>query len=315
MNVFQPLYDACNTGTNAAKYAALAGFPSLIDIEPSGLCNQRCSMCPTGLMSLGRPQNFMAEATFDKIVWECMEHGTAIRMIGWGEPTLNPNIVEFVSRAYVSGLDTHINTNGTKIDAYMAAALIDAGLSSLKFSFQGVDRESYREMRRSDFFDDLMVAIRTTHEVRGGRALPFLQASTSTTYETDEQIEAFRALVSPYVDQVTVGKTIFDYVDRDKVPERHRARFAAAAAKATDAKRHPSPCPEVWEKVSIHWDGSVVTCCNDFGDLNVLGNVNETSIASMWRHPKMEKYRQRLAADDYSLPLCRTCFSYMEGTA
>ena len=315
MNAFQPLYDACNTGTNAAKLAVLSDFPSLIDIEPSGLCNQRCLMCPTGLGALGRPQNFMSLETFGKIVDECGRHGTAIRFIGWGEPTLNPNIVDFIVNAFDLGLLTHLNTNGTKIDSYMASALIDAGLSSLKFSFQGIDRESYLAMRRMDYFEGLLGAIRITHEARGRRKEPFLAVSTSVTNETPEQIAAFRELVSPYVDHVGIGRTVFDFIERDKVPAKQLAKLDAVAGQATDAKRHPSPCPEVWEKITIHWDGTGRVCCNDFSGRTNLGNVNTGSIASMWRHHQMEEYRRHLAKDDYSLPHCDTCWSYMEGTA
>ena len=310
MNAFQPLYDACNTGTNAAKLAVLSDFPSLIDIEPSGLCNQRCLMCPTGLGALGRPQNFMSLETFGKIVDECGRHGTAIRFIGWGEPTLNPNIVDFIVNAFDLGLLTHLNTNGTKIDSYMASGLIDAGLSSLKFSFQGIDRESYLAMRRMDYFEGLLEAIRITHEARGRRKEPFLAVSTSVTNETPEQIAAFRELVSPYVDHVGIGRTVFDFIERDKVPAKQLAKLDAIAGQATDAKRHPSPCPEVWEKVSIHWDGSAVVWCNAYGTEGIIGNVNQTPISDLWRHGVMEAYRERLARDEYSGPLCSVCYDY-----
>src|SRR3990172_8521773 len=148
MNLFAPLYEKCNTGTNAAKYAVLSDFPSLIDIEPSGLCNMRCVFCPTGVGALKRDQGFMKAATFEKIAVECAEHGTAIRMIGWGEPLLNPAIVWFVRRASQLGVLTHINTNASKLSRALAAQLVQAGLSSIKVSFQGADRASYREMRQ-----------------------------------------------------------------------------------------------------------------------------------------------------------------------
>ena len=52
-------------------------------------------------------------------------------------------------------------------------------------------------------------------------------------------------------------------------------------------------------------------CCNDFDGVMELGNVNETPIAELWRHPKIEAYRERLARQDYDAPLCRDCFDYM----
>lgn len=48
-NSFDPLYAECNAGPAAAKHADLAAGPSIVDLEPVGLCNMRCVMCPTGL--------------------------------------------------------------------------------------------------------------------------------------------------------------------------------------------------------------------------------------------------------------------------
>lgn len=315
MNPLGRHYHLCNTGTNAGKYAALPDFPHLIDIEPVGVCNFRCLMCPTGLGSVTRPQGLMTNRTWQRILGECAQHGTAIRMIGWGEPTLHPSLIDMVWDADAAGLLTHVNTNGSKLTRKYIEDLFDAGLSSLKFSFQGVDRESYREMRRVDFYEKLVDAIRLAREVRGSRDLPYLQVSTSTTYETPEQIEAFCAEVGPHVDAVTVGKTIFDYVDVQTIPLKQREKFRAAAALASDTKRHPNPCPEVYDKLSIHWDGSVAVCCNAYDKEGEFGNVNETPLSELWRHQAIEAYRERLSRDEYSGPLCGTCWHYMEGTA
>ena len=310
MNPFRPIYDLCNTGDPAEKLATLALFPRMIDVEPAGLCNQKCRMCPTGLGSLGRAQGLMGEATFQRIVNECAEHGTALRFIGFGEPLLNKKIVQFVRLASDAGLLTHINSNSTKITSELAEALVDAGLSSFKASFQGTDSETYVAMRRMDFFEGTVAAIKTMRDARGMKMLPFIAASTSTTHETPEQIAAFRARLEPLVDYLSVGATTFDYIVMADVPEKQRASLIEAAALAQIEKRHPSPCPEVYDKLSIHWDGSVVSCCNDFSGINTLGNVNDTSISELWRHPIMEKYRVKLAAHDYSLPLCDVCWDY-----
>ncbi|MHC4065053.1 MAG: SPASM domain-containing protein, partial [Planctomycetota bacterium] len=80
---------------------------------------------------------------------------------------------------------------------------------------------------------------------------------------------------------------------------------------STDAKVHPKPCPEVFDKLSIHADGSVVLCCNDYNGTVELGNVADTPIIEMWQHPKIEAYRKRLAENNYEAPLCRDCYDYL----
>ncbi len=314
MNPFSPLYAKCNSGTAANKHAMLLGGPLIIDVEPVGLCNFRCVFCPTGLQALGRPGGFMTEETFRAILDKTRMWGTAIRLIGWGEPLMHPKIVEFVAAATFQNRLTHINTNGSKLDEAMAIKLVDAGLSSIKFSFQGIDRSSYEAMRRIDFFDGLLDAIGIMRGARGTGQRPWIAASTTTTTETPEQIEAFRARIEPLVDELSIGSTIFEFIDMAAVPAKRRAELEAAAAVQKVTKRHPTPCTEVYDKLTVHWDGAVRVCCNDYSGTTDLGNIREDSLASIWMHPTIEAYRNRIDAGEYSGPLCSRCFDYMELT-
>lgn len=316
VNPFSRLYDKCNRGDPAKKLAGLAEGPIIIDLEPVGLCNFRCVMCPTGLQALGRPGGFMSEETFASILHKTAPFGTALRFIGWGEPLMHPKIGRFIEMASRDGRLTHLNTNGSKIldDDGMATRLVDAGLSSIKFSFQGADRASYEAMRRVDFFDGLFVAIERMRTARGPWWDPFIAASTTTTTETPEMIEAFRSRMEPLVDQLTIGKTIFEFIDMAAVPPKRRAELEEAAAAETVVKRHPDPCPEAFDKLTIHWDGSVRVCCNDFSGRTNLGNIAEDDFAGIWRHPTMEILRERLARKEYSGPLCSVCYDYAELT-
>lgn len=316
MNPFQPLYDACNSGDSAQKYADLPDFPHTIDLEPTSSCNFRCLMCPTGNLSLKRDAEFMKWATFEAIADQAADHGTALRLIGWGEPTLHPLLPRMIRYAHERGLLTHLNTNGSKITPEYAFDLVDAGLSSIKFSFQGVDRQSYAEMRQVNFFDGMIEAIKHMKRVRGYRSLPYIAASTSITYEKPEVVDLFRRRLEQYVDHLSIGKTIFDFMDlkavRLKPAQKDMLRRLKLAA--TDPKRHPDPCPEVFGKLSVHANGDIVVCCNDYDGTVNLGNVNRTPIIKMWRHPKIEAYRERLARKDYDAPLCESCYDYQELT-
>jgi radical SAM protein with 4Fe4S-binding SPASM domain len=259
----------------------------------------------------------MRREVHQRIVEQCAEHGTALRYIGWGENLLHPEFVDFITHANKSGLLTHLNTNASKLTPELATRLVQAVLSSIKFSFQGVDRASYKEMRRIDFFDGMLKAIGYMREARGDKALPYIAASTSVTNETPEQIAAFRKQIEPLVDHVGVGDTIFGFIDTKAIrirPE-ERVEFERISAREKPGKQHPKPCPEVYEKLSIQASGRVVVCCNSYGNETDLGNVMDAPLAAIWRHKVIEDYRKSLAAGRYEGPLCSNCFTYMEGTA
>lgn len=314
VNPFRHIYDECNTGDPADKYRDLADFPLMIDIELTSACNFRCLMCPTGNLSLARKSEFMTPRTFSRVVAQCLEHGTALRFIGWGEPLLHPRVCDFISDA--GNLPTHLNTNGSMIDDDLAEMLMGSGLTSMKFSFQGVDRKSYAEMRNTDWFEGLVETISRVRRHRGERPLPWLSASTTITDETPEMVEKFKKLLSPLVDELSIGKTVFDFMDLNAVRLRAQDKDRLTLLKSLESteKRHPIPCPEVYTKLSVHADGSVVVCCNDHSGETNLGNVNNVPIAEIWRHPEMESYRERLARKEYTGPLCSVCYDYMDCT-
>ena len=314
LNPLQNHYDQCNRGTSEEKYRDLAAGPHLIDIEPVGLCNFRCVMCPTGLNALGRPSGFMSKETHTAILEKTEEPLADIRYIGWGEPLMHPKIVDFISDAAEYGRLTHINTNASKLTPELASDLIRAGLASIKFSFQGTDTVTYHAMRREDFFHGMLDAMEMMRHARGNLNYPFIAASTTTTDETPEMIERFKKRISPYVDHLGIGSTVFEFIDIASVPPKQRERLERAAAMATVIKKHPSPCPEVYDKLSIHWDGDVVTCCNSYDGKSKIGNINTDPMSKIWRHPLMETYRDHLAKKDYSLPYCTKCFDYMNLT-
>lgn len=263
-----------------------------------------------------RPAGFMSDETYTKIVKQCADHGTAIRFIQWGEPLLHDKIIQYVAAASVSGLLTHINSNGSLMDDAMINDLINAGLSSLKLSFQGVDRKSYEEMRGTDYFEGLLETAARIKAIRGNRPLPYLHISTSITYESPEIVAAFRERASKLVDFVSVGRTTFDYMNwkAARLRPRERAMLERLAGLQTVDKRHPSPCPEIYNKLSIHYDGTVRVCCNDYDGVTNLGNVNDTPLSEIWRHKQIEDYRKTVAKGEYTGPLCSNCFDYMDLT-
>ena len=311
-NPFQPLYDMCNAGDSHRKHRELPAFPRMIDIETTNTCNFRCLMCPTGNYSQQRPKGFLDKELFYRVLEQCKPHGTAIRFIRWGEPLTHPDIIEFVQACTDAGIMTHLNTNGSKLDDHMMDALIGAGLTSLKYSFQGVDRKSYHEMRNTDFFDELLATMRHFKEKRGDRAFPFLHVSTTITYETPEQVATYKRLMADAVDQVSVGRTVLDFIDLNAVRLRpHEVEMLRwLKDKESVIKTHPE-CPEVFDKMSVDWNGLVTACCMDADNLMVVGDVKENTLAEIWNSENLEHYRRMLADMRHDeLPLCTNCYDY-----
>lgn len=309
-NPFVPLYAACNKGNSKQKLENLADFPLIIDIELANLCNFRCLMCPTGNHSQKRPQGLMPEEVFYRILDEIRGRRLGLRFIRWGEPLMHPKVIDFLSAAKRDGHLVHLNTNGSYLTEEMADRLLAVPIDSLKFSVQGVDRESYREMRNIDFFDELMEKAAMLHAKRGASPLPFLQISTTVTYETKEMQQEFLNRVSHICDATNIGATNFDWLDLDAVRLKPAEVELLKKLMGSDSVQRVHPeCPEVFDKLSINWNGLVTACCMDSNDLMVVGDVTKQSLAEIWRSERLNEFRRLLADMRHDeMELCQHCW-------
>ena len=76
-------------------------------------------------------------------------------------------------------------------------------------------------------------------------------------------------------------------------------------------RKHPE-CPEVFNKLSINWDGTLTACCLDSDNKMFLGDIRKSSLKQIWRSKKLNEYRTILAEMRHDeLDLCKHCFDYM----
>ncbi len=313
VNPFDAIYAQINSMSADEKMANLPDFPKALDVELTNTCNFKCLMCPVGTRVQKRKPGFMSEEVYNRVLAEAAAHGTPLRFILWGEPTMHTNWISYLKRAKDKGLIVHFNTNGSLLDTEQMQQLVDLGVDSIKFSFQGVDTKSYREMRNIDYYEKLLDKVEELYTVRGDKAAPYIHVSTTITYETTDQIKTFQKRVGKITDKVTIGRTELGRFDVSSAKLSNAEKQTLEMLKENESlvKKHPSCCPEVYDKLSVHWDGVVSACCRDFNDVMVVGNVQETPLAEIWKSEKLLSFRKELAKGNFDkFPLCKICFDY-----
>lgn len=309
-NPFQRYYDQCNIQDARGKYDALPPLPRYIDVELTNHCNYSCFFCPTGTGQQRRETGFMSEETFARLLDQAGQHGVPLRFIRWGEPTLHPRWLEYLGRAKDAGLTIHLTTNGSRLDEDAIRALIAMPLDSIKFSFQGVDAATYREMRARDSFDELLDTVARMHGLRADAARPFMHISTTITYEGAEAVAAFERRVEPITDSHHVGRTLLEHIDPDKVRLGAEARAELERLKAAETlvKVHPV-CHQVFDVLSVNWNGTASACCRDYDDLMLVGDLMQEDLEAIWTGRRLTAYRDILVEMGHDkLPLCRSCY-------
>jgi len=312
INPFGKIYRDRDFKTVLGHKDKLPSFPYLIDIELTNYCNLNCIFC--GQQAMKRPKGLMSEKTFKKVADECAKFGTPIRLIRWGEPFLHPKIIEFVRYAKSKRLLVHITNNGLAIKKHQIKDLLDSGVDSLIFSFQGATKKGYELMRNNNRYDELKAIILETVKQRDNRKKPFIQISSTMTNESKEEIDTFVDYWSHIVDSVGIGKTNLSLLDSLQIKSLKTIEKLESLKKQETIKKCYMPCKEVYQKLSVDWDGKVTCCCSDFDNFLVVGDINKNTLSDIWKKSgELKIFRELLDKKMHkSLTLCSTCYPSYE---
>ena len=303
-------YDVIDSGSPQEKLKRLPDFPRMIELEITNHCNFRCVMCRTGTGLAKRPRGFMEDAIYEKLVDEMAGKPCGLKFVGQGEPTLHKHFLNFVRMAKARGIVCHLTTNGSMMTEEYIRELINSGLDSVKFSFQGANARGYAMMRRTGDYEELLRTIERLHTLREEGKTPFITIGTSVTDEAEEDIERFRARCEKICDKLEIGITSLQFVDLSVVtePEIRLPLEEFQRSQKQQFRRYVS-CPMVFDVLAVHWNGTVCACCADTEEKMALGSLQEGSLTHCWNSPRELQFRKVLAERRYeALPLCQSCY-------
>lgn len=279
-------------------------FPFWVNTEPTNLCNLDCIFCSRQMIGpdLGR----MDFSLMKKITDEVASKGGSIRMAGWGEPLLHPEIIDHVAYIKSKGVPLKIYTNGLLLTEDQMRAFVAAGLDELQFSMQGLNAEQYHFNRRKGNYDKLREKIALAHEVRGGAARPFLSILTSALKSEFEAADpqAFIDGWAPLVDKVAVDFTNLNFVAHLGRVQDHLDDHAMDLVHV--------PCVDIFLAIEVAWNGDVSMCGQDAAHHpeHVLGNVRDMTLHEAWHSAKMNQHREdvgRHTRHDQKA-ICKNCY-------
>ena len=258
--------------------------PTRVDIEATNICNADCVFCPRH--SHTRKQKIMDMELFKKIIGELTGIKTLreICLSGFGEPLLDKSLPEKIKycKSKNSNWRTIIFSNGTYLDEDMSNKILDSGLDTINFSFNGGTKDIYEKTMKIDF-DKTKSNIEKFIEVRNQRGAkkPFVVLSCVLTKESLNDEIPFRNLWNNKADQVVVVKP-HDWVGNigQDIINIGQTRYAAF------------PCRLILHPF-INWDGVVSLCCHDYNEFTSFGNLNEQNFMDIWNSEKYKNFRQR----------------------
>lgn len=216
---------------------------TIIAIELTNYCNIRCSHCPQGHLDV--PVGYMDRETLA----QCLAYCDGYTEFNWrGEPTLHPNLVEYVriAKEFNKKLNLGFHTNGILLTERLFKDLAHTGLDWMHVSLHTLESCSkYKQIaewnKKSGSPLGVYAEVDNTQEELMARSCGF----TSDMFCRDTT--------------ANWGGYLTD----------HRIVNA-------DAEKHAQNCMFINEyKFIAAWDGTINACCWDYQLLHALGNVKD----------------------------------------
>ena len=282
-------------------------FPRTVYLEVGADCNLDCSFC-----SKPTRKKFTREMdaeTLARVVDECAENGVyGLYLHLFNEPLLHlDRLLPVISRAKQGGIPiVAVTTNGTPLTEKIMNELIEAGLDTLHFSFEGANADLYRQVRgaKASVIEsriETALRVRGEHGIRNDRdqLVPWIAITSVRTDETDDEIDAFLDRWKGIVDDIEIrpalgflGRTRFqDFIQ----PEKRAA------------------CRYLGDRIIIAADGNVQGCSVDVdGELSFGNVIDGQTIREIWHsdyYREIWSLHQWQAWEKLPEP-CRSCDSW-----
>ena len=117
-------------------------------IEIDNYCNSKCIYCYNNI----RSNEQISLNDFEKMICKLKEIGIKCIILTGGEPTLHPNLMEFLNILKKNNMIVGMSTNGIKLNDKIIDFFAE-NKSFIQVSIDSTDREIYKKIRKTDTLD------------------------------------------------------------------------------------------------------------------------------------------------------------------
>lgn len=284
------------------------GMPTAFSVESSALCNLKCPECITGSDQLIRPKGLLNMELFRSIIEQTRKKSLWIQLHFQGEPFLNPLLPDMITFTTQNKMYSSISTNGHFLTERNAEKIIEAGLSRIIISLDGISQEVYETYRINGNFLQITDGIRTLARIRQEKKVnhPLIIIQFLVFSHNQHQMKQARKLAK------YLGADVFCV----KIPQiLHPSRPGKVLPAGGKWSRYSSnkqqlshsSCHLMWTSPVITWDGLLLPCCFDKNATYSFGNLNQSTFSEIWKGEKARQWRKKIFNSLSSPDICLNC--------
>ena len=274
-----------------------------LNFDVCTFCNHKCSFCSNSDERTIKYQTSLEE--FRSVMQNTLRY-VEIDEIGLsakGEVLVNNDFTKIVRCAkeefeipYI-----YISTNGALLDEKKAIEVIEAGLDSIKFSINALERESYKEVHKKDDFEKVVANFQTLLHLKKTRYPKLKLFLSSVIDKTNAELdEGFRELFSENFELIN-GISLY--------PLSYTPKF-----KVNSTQQPTKKCHIPFSELYINSDGTLGLCCKDYFDEINFGSLLEHDFMEVYNSDAFKAVREMHKKSEFpDGHLCKNCLLYDGG--
>jgi MoaA/NifB/PqqE/SkfB family radical SAM enzyme len=268
------------------KRDQVIGLPYRYVIDPINVCNLHCPLCPTGLGTLGRERGKIDLEKYQNLIDQIVPYAYMIELYNWGEPFLHKYIFDIIRYASDRRIIVKLSSNLNHFNREMAQKTVASGLDWILVSVDGATQATYEKYRRGGklerVFENIQLLVEAKREA--GKKTPFILLRMLVNRYNENEIKQLRAISESLgVDAFTIGGLFVDTTDPKQVeewlPENEKLSYYDYSAEKLENVWH---CADLWESMTINWDGGLAPCCWLHEKGNDYENAFERPLKDIW---------------------------------
>lgn len=296
--------------------SSILGYPNKLDIEPTGLCNYKCSMCWCYRATDLRVNKLLDFSDFKNIIDDVNSFCAEIFLSGCGEPMLNSDIFKMIEYAKKKHIHVGMTTNGSALTKNNAKQLIKSKPDKIIISLDAAEENAYNTMRVGGNFDQVIKGIKnlTREKIKNNQKATQIVLQMIITKKNEHQLNDFIQLAKELEVDLVSFKSLFidqrgsdQYVNNliDNYLTKHEiSRYKIENNNKIELK-HTGKCPSTMLPI-ITSDGDLSVCCHDIFAKYKQGNIIKNTFISVWNSDAYKKFRMN-DMKNRKLPICNYC--------
>ena len=287
--------------------------PYSVHIDVCSVCNFRCSFCfqsnQAALKEKGIKLGLMDVTLFKKIVDDLTEFEDKIRKIkigNHGEPTLHSNLPEMIAYASSANVAEEIEmfTHGSKLNPELNLAIVEAGLTRINISVEGLTEEDYQKTAGAKIdIKEFVENIRHLYENRQQLRI-YVKIVDVDMSEQDKQL--FYDRFGDICDEIFIENVVPQW------PESNMFDVETTGMYGQKVRGYKHVCPFPFMYLHFNLDGTTSGCTLDWSREVLIGDVSKESAREIWYGGRLRALQIKLLEKRRKeINICDTCMAPM----